>query len=149
MVWEGQLQPPLDMFLQIISLLSIASNIKLQIPLKRRKKYPFQSSLLKMRKWRKFQKNSNIIFSEDDINIKLALWKYVCYIIFFSINLLRNDKKLSVTVQRKSEYQQKVLKFKKTSPISLNLFIESRFWNGSTAPLATISVSKRFHSERI
>ena len=30
-----------------------------------------------------------------------------------------------------SEYQQKVQKFKKTSPFSLNLFIESRFLNGS------------------
>ena len=53
------------------------------------------------------------------------------------------------TVLRKSEDQQKVLKFRKTSPFSQNLFIESMFWNGITAPLATISVSKRFHSERI
>ena len=29
------------------------------------------------------------------------------------------------TILRKSEYQQKVLKFKKTSPLSQNLFIES------------------------
>ena len=53
------------------------------------------------------------------------------------------------TVHRKSRDQQKVLKFKKTFPFSQNLFIESRFLNGSTAPLATISVSKRFHSERL
>ena len=49
----------------------------------------------------------------------------------------------------KSEYQQKVQKFKKTSPFSQNLFIESMFLNESTAPLATILLSKRFHSERI
>jgi len=53
------------------------------------------------------------------------------------------------TIHRKSKDQQKVLKFKKTSPFFQNLFIESRFLNGSTAPLATISASKRFHSERI
>ena len=64
-------------------------------------------------------------------------------------NPVREDVSIKETVLRKSEYQQKVLKFKKTSPFSENLFIESRFWNGSTAPLATISVSKRFHSERI
>ena len=53
------------------------------------------------------------------------------------------------TIHRKSEDQQKVLKFKKTSPFSQNLFIESKYLNGSTAPLATISVSKRFYSERL
>ena len=53
------------------------------------------------------------------------------------------------TILRKSEYQRKVLKFKKTSPFSQNLFNESRFLIGSTAPLAIISVSKRFYSERI
>ena len=47
----------------------------------------------------------------------------------------------------KSEYQQNVLKFKKTSPFSQNLFIESRFLNGSVAHLATISVSKRCHTQ--
>ena len=53
------------------------------------------------------------------------------------------------TIIRKSVFQQKVLKFEKTSPFSQNLFIESRFLNGSTALLAAISVSKRFHSERV
>ena len=38
------------------------------------------------------------------------------------------------TILRKSKYQQKVLKFKKTSPFSQNLFIESStglFWRCS------------------
>ena len=42
----------------------------------------------------------------------------------------------------------KSAKFKKTSPFSQNLFIESRFLNESTAPLANISMLKRFHSEK-
>ena len=50
---------------------------------------------------------------------------------------------------RKSSYLENVLKFKKTSPFSKNWFIEGRFFNESTAPLATILVSKRFQSERI
>jgi len=53
------------------------------------------------------------------------------------------------TTSRKSSYLENVLKFKKTSPFSENWFIESRFCNESTAPLATVLVSKRFHSERI
>ena len=50
-------------------------------------------------------------------------------------NPVREDVSIKETVLRKSEYQQKVLKFKKTSPFSENLFIESRFWNESTVPL--------------
>ena len=53
------------------------------------------------------------------------------------------------TILRKCKYQQKVPMFKKTSSFSQNLIIQSRFLNGSTTPLATIAVSKRFHSFRI
>ena len=49
--------------------------------------------------------------------------------------------------ERKSKYQQKVLKFKKSSLFSQNLFIESRFLNGSAAPLATIQFLKLFISD--
>ena len=61
----------------------------------------------------------------------------------------RYDVHIKEIILRKYEYQQKVLKFQKTSLLSQNMFIESRFLNGSTAPLATISILKRFHSERI
>ena len=44
------------------------------------------------------------------------------------------------TISRKSSNQQKMLK---NSPFSQNLYIESRFLNGNTAPLATILVLKK------
>ena len=72
--------------------------------------------------------------------------KVNCLNITTNVIVLDEKDEAKETILRKSEYQQKVLKFKKTSPLSQNLFIESRFLNGSTAP---ISVSKRFHSERI
>ena len=74
----------------------------------------------------------------NNVSITILYMYYICMYVC-----------VKETILRKSEYHQKVLKFKKTSPISQNLFIERRFLNGSTAPLATISVSKRFHSERM
>ena len=72
------------------------------------------------------------------------------FVSFFLFEETKQEQlSIKETILRKSEHQQKVLRFKKTSPFSQNLFIESRCLNGSTAPLATISVSKRFHSERI
>ena len=67
----------------------------------------------------------------------------------FYIEYLVSDSTIQGNYTKEIQNQQKVLKFMKTSPFSKNFFIESRFLNGITASLATISVSKRFHSKRI
>ena len=53
------------------------------------------------------------------------------------------------TVLRKSEYQQKVLKFKKTSTFSQNLFIEKSFWMQVQPNWPQFQIPKRYNSERI
>ena len=60
---------------------------------------------------------------------------------------------LKENISRKSRYQQKVLKFKKTSPFSQNWFIEGMLLNESAVYVYSLIghylISKRFHSERI
>ena len=48
------------------------------------------------------------------------------------------------TILRKSKYQQKVLKFKKTSPFPQNLFIDGRFLNESTPHWQLFQLQKDF-----
>ena len=78
-------------------------------------------------------------FLEDSIYLRYALMSYVpvfieiillfaaAFVTHFYLQRWKQVITNKETVQRKSEYQQKVLKFKKTSPFSQNLFIESRF----------------------
>ena len=79
-------------------------------------------------------RNKNIIkFYSKEMNF---VWLF-----FFKV--LRNWRAYN---SRKLYYgnQQKVLKFKKTSPFSQNLFIESRFLIGSTAPWPLFQFQKDF-----
>ena len=67
---------------------------------------------------------------------------------FCSTQFISLPCKETILGSRKSEYQQKVLSLRR--PLFFqNLFIESWFLNGSKAPLATISVLKKFHCESI
>ena len=73
----------------------------------------------------------------NNVSITILYMYYICMYVC-----------VKETILRKSEYHQKVLKFKNTSQFPQNLFNESRFLNARTASLATISVSKKFHSEK-
>ena len=110
---------------------------------------PFKNLLLINKFWENgkvFLNFSTFCWSLDFLcTVSLILTLFLCQTRWLLLCILYGTP----CIHRKSKDQQKVLKFKKTSEFSQNLFIESRFLNGSISPLPSISVSKRFHSERI